>query len=146
MFVTNIFWIFSFTVAIWCAESTNGKPVSNPGERLQLSSVSTALALAIGIGIFEASALLLGSGFLLNLMGISPVCYTCIFPLVVCFGKSMSHSCLCFNLLSLYPIISVKWCLIAAAELLALVNCILSAAFTLGAIIACTCQSLTGWQ
>lgn len=40
---------------------------------MQLSSVSTALLLAVGIGIFEAVALSLGSGPLLSLMGISPV-------------------------------------------------------------------------
>ncbi|CAA0837033.1 MATE efflux family protein 3- chloroplastic [Striga hermonthica] len=42
-------------------------------EKLQLSSVSTALTLAVGIGIFEAMALSLGSGTLLGFMGISPV-------------------------------------------------------------------------
>ncbi|KAL8536296.1 hypothetical protein ACS0TY_011786 [Phlomoides rotata] len=41
-------------------------------EKLQLSSVSTALFLAVCIGIFEAMALVLGSGPLLSLMGISP--------------------------------------------------------------------------
>ncbi|EYU38023.1 hypothetical protein MIMGU_mgv1a003929mg [Erythranthe guttata] len=46
--------------------------VSTPGEKMQLPSVSTALLLAIGIGIFEAAALSLGSGPLLTLMGISP--------------------------------------------------------------------------
>ncbi|KAL3624343.1 Protein DETOXIFICATION 45, chloroplastic [Castilleja foliolosa] len=40
-------------------------------EKMQLSSVSTALTLAVGIGIFEAMALSLGSGILLSLMGIS---------------------------------------------------------------------------
>ncbi|XP_074350345.1 protein DETOXIFICATION 45, chloroplastic-like isoform X2 [Apium graveolens] len=40
-------------------------------EREQLSSVSTALTLAVGIGLFEAMALWLGSGVFLNLMGIS---------------------------------------------------------------------------
>ncbi|ANM68077.1 MATE efflux family protein [Arabidopsis thaliana] len=39
-------------------------------ERKQLSSVSTALVLAIGIGIFEALALSLASGPFLRLMGI----------------------------------------------------------------------------
>ncbi|XP_051134310.1 protein DETOXIFICATION 45, chloroplastic [Andrographis paniculata] len=42
-------------------------------EKMQLSSVSSALLLAVGIGIFEALALSLGSGPLLGLMGISPV-------------------------------------------------------------------------
>ncbi|KAM3743621.1 hypothetical protein ACB098_07G160500 [Castanea mollissima] len=48
-------------------DSTNGKPA----ERKQLSSVSTALLLAVGIGIIEALALYLGSGKFLDLMGIS---------------------------------------------------------------------------
>ncbi|XP_027088433.1 protein DETOXIFICATION 45, chloroplastic [Coffea arabica] len=52
-------------------DSTNGKPFDAQVGRQQLSSVSTALVLAIGIGIFEALALSFGSGFLLNLMGIS---------------------------------------------------------------------------
>ncbi|KAM1043997.1 hypothetical protein ACFX2J_035002 [Malus domestica] len=53
--------------------NTNGKPKPVDGvvERKQLSSVSTALLLAVGIGIFEAVALSLGSGLFLNMMGIS---------------------------------------------------------------------------
>ncbi|KAM2825404.1 hypothetical protein COP1_035206 [Malus domestica] len=53
--------------------NTNGKPKPVDGvvERKQLSSVSTALQLAVGIGIFEAMALSLGSGLFLNMMGIS---------------------------------------------------------------------------
>ncbi|KAL6965166.1 hypothetical protein U1Q18_036220 [Sarracenia purpurea var. burkii] len=54
-------------------ESGNGKPVDGVTPRQQLSSVSTALFLAVVIGIFEALALSLGSGLFLNLMGISPV-------------------------------------------------------------------------
>ncbi|CAI9106235.1 OLC1v1005348C4 [Oldenlandia corymbosa var. corymbosa] len=50
--------------------STHGSIVDGLGERPQLSSVSTALTLAIAIGIFEALALHLGSGFLLNAMGV----------------------------------------------------------------------------
>ncbi|PQQ15638.1 protein DETOXIFICATION 45 chloroplastic isoform X1 [Prunus yedoensis var. nudiflora] len=52
---------------------TNGKPERTDGvtERKQLSSVSTALLLSVGIGIFEAVALSLGSGLFLNMMGIS---------------------------------------------------------------------------
>ncbi|XP_021774597.1 protein DETOXIFICATION 45, chloroplastic-like [Chenopodium quinoa] len=42
-------------------------------ERKQLSSVSTALFLALSIGIIEALALLFGSGSFLSLMGVSPV-------------------------------------------------------------------------
>ncbi|KAI3813663.1 hypothetical protein L1987_18392 [Smallanthus sonchifolius] len=40
-------------------------------ERRQLSSVSTALVLSVGIGILEATALYFGAGTFLNLMGIS---------------------------------------------------------------------------
>ncbi|PQQ11311.1 protein DETOXIFICATION 45 chloroplastic isoform X1 [Prunus yedoensis var. nudiflora] len=52
---------------------TNGKPENTDGvtERKQLSSVSTALLLSVGIGIFEAVALSFGSGLFLNIMGIS---------------------------------------------------------------------------
>lgn len=60
------------TSELGCQErSTNGKPYSGVVERKQLSSVSTALLLAVGIGIFEAFALYLGSGQFLDLMGIS---------------------------------------------------------------------------
>ena len=52
----------------------NGKPIGLV-ERKQLSSVSTALLLAIGIGIFEAVALSLGCGSFLNLMGIPVVSF-----------------------------------------------------------------------
>ncbi|KAL2936898.1 Protein DETOXIFICATION 45 chloroplastic [Bienertia sinuspersici] len=41
-------------------------------KRKQLSSVSTALSLAVGIGIFEALALIFGTGSFLSLMGVSP--------------------------------------------------------------------------
>ncbi|XP_076942247.1 protein DETOXIFICATION 45, chloroplastic-like [Bidens hawaiensis] len=47
-------------------EQANGKI-----ERQQLASVSTALLLAVGIGLFEGLALYFGSGVFLNLMGIS---------------------------------------------------------------------------
>ncbi|KAK4437564.1 protein DETOXIFICATION 45, chloroplastic [Sesamum alatum] len=52
--------------------SKNASRLSASEEKLQLSSVSTALLLAVGIGIFEVMALCLGSGPLLSLMGISP--------------------------------------------------------------------------
>lgn len=42
--------------------------------------MSTALVLAIVIGVFEALALLVGSGLLLRLMGISVVCFLQKFP------------------------------------------------------------------
>lgn len=51
-------------------EGAHGKSFTLSTERLQLSSVSTALLLAAGIGIFEAMALSLGSGQLLSLMSI----------------------------------------------------------------------------
>lgn len=45
------------------------------GERRKfLPAVSTSLALAAGIGMFEAIALALGSGALMNIMGIPVVC------------------------------------------------------------------------
>ncbi|XP_058213843.1 protein DETOXIFICATION 45, chloroplastic-like [Rhododendron vialii] len=53
-------------------ESGNGKPFDGIDTRHQLSSVSTALFLAVVIGIIEALALYLGSGFFLTLMGIPP--------------------------------------------------------------------------
>ncbi|KAF2579496.1 hypothetical protein F2Q68_00005884 [Brassica cretica] len=46
------------------------RPSQGLPERKQLSSVSTALVLAIGIGIFEALALSLASGPFLRLMGV----------------------------------------------------------------------------
>ncbi|XP_075473720.1 protein DETOXIFICATION 45, chloroplastic-like isoform X3 [Primulina tabacum] len=53
--------------------SKNASRFNTSGKKLQLSSVSTALLLAVGIGVFEAVALSLGSGPLLSLMGIAPV-------------------------------------------------------------------------
>lgn len=55
--------------------SSNGKSFNGVSGRQQLPSVSTALVLAVGIGIFEALALSLGSGLFLNVMGISLVGY-----------------------------------------------------------------------
>ncbi|XVE48746.1 hypothetical protein DITRI_Ditri01bG0026800 [Diplodiscus trichospermus] len=52
------------------AESANGKPLDSVAERKQLPSVSTALLLAVLIGIFETLALSLGSGPFLKLMGV----------------------------------------------------------------------------
>lgn len=53
-----------------CAD---GKLVARLSERKQLSSVSTALLLAVGIGLSEGLALYFGSGVFLNIMGISSV-------------------------------------------------------------------------
>ncbi|RZC45710.1 hypothetical protein C5167_038661 [Papaver somniferum] len=52
-------------------ESNNGRPLEVP-EKKQSASVSTALLLAVGLGVFEAISLYIGSGFFLNLMGVSP--------------------------------------------------------------------------
>lgn len=52
-------------------EGTDGRLPTGLAERHQFSSVSTALLLAVGIGIIEALALALGSDLLLGLMGIS---------------------------------------------------------------------------
>ncbi|XP_043711252.1 protein DETOXIFICATION 45, chloroplastic isoform X2 [Telopea speciosissima] len=53
-------------------QGSDGKPLGElVEERRQLPSVSTALLLAVAIGIFEALALYFGAGLLLNLMGIS---------------------------------------------------------------------------
>ncbi|KAJ8764250.1 hypothetical protein K2173_005990 [Erythroxylum novogranatense] len=41
-------------------------------ERKSLPSISTALVLALGIGVFEALSMYFGSGFFLQVMGISP--------------------------------------------------------------------------
>lgn len=66
---------------ICCAEqvgkenSGNGKPLEVNPQRKQLSSVSTALLLALGIGTFEALALFFGSGTFLHVMGVSKVCF-----------------------------------------------------------------------
>ncbi|KAA8547575.1 hypothetical protein F0562_004004 [Nyssa sinensis] len=51
--------------------SKNARKESISDERMLLHSVSTALILAAGIGIFEAAALYFGSGLFLNAMGIS---------------------------------------------------------------------------
>ncbi|KAH8508124.1 hypothetical protein H0E87_010308 [Populus deltoides] len=56
------------------SKSTSGHlhPEDEMAERKSLSSVSTALVLAAGIGVFEALAMYLGSGIFLNMMGIPP--------------------------------------------------------------------------
>ncbi|KAL5706209.1 Protein DETOXIFICATION 45 [Ranunculus cassubicifolius] len=52
-------------------ERNSGGTFSELTEKKQLPSVSTALLLAVGIGLFEAVALYLGSGLFLNVMGIT---------------------------------------------------------------------------
>jgi Na+-driven multidrug efflux pump len=60
--------------------SGNGSnPFKAVYQRKQLSSVSTALLLALGLGVFEAFALYLGSGTFLRLIGVSAVCFHVIF-------------------------------------------------------------------
>lgn len=59
----------------------------------QLSSVSTALLLALVLGFFEALALYLGSGAFLHLIGVSTVCFH---PLL--------YSTLCLYFIFLYEI------------------------------------------
>lgn len=54
--------------------SGNANPFQAVYQRKQLSSVSTALLLAMGIGIFEALALYFGSGMFLRLIGVAAVC------------------------------------------------------------------------
>ncbi|KAL6345355.1 hypothetical protein AAG906_015838 [Vitis piasezkii] len=51
--------------------SRNASKESTSEVKKLLPSVSTALVLAVGIGVFEAAALYLGSGLFLNTMGIS---------------------------------------------------------------------------
>lgn len=51
--------------------SRNDQLVDDDGDKILLPSVSTSLALAAVIGFVEAVALSVGSGFLMNIMGIS---------------------------------------------------------------------------
>lgn len=55
------------------ANISSSHNANNP-QRKQLSSVSTALLLALGIGIFEALALYFGSRMFLRLIGVAAVC------------------------------------------------------------------------
>ncbi|CAN8276819.1 unnamed protein product [Cochlearia groenlandica] len=55
------------------SHSNNDTPSQGLPERKQLSSVSTALVLAVGIGISEALALCFASGPFLRLMGVQPM-------------------------------------------------------------------------
>jgi hypothetical protein len=56
-----------------------GNVSSKIGERKRLPSISSALLLAAAIGVIEALALTLGSGILLNIMGVSQVCSNLIY-------------------------------------------------------------------
>ncbi|CAI9111035.1 OLC1v1011168C1 [Oldenlandia corymbosa var. corymbosa] len=51
--------------------SRHGKEDSLSDERMMLPSVSSALVLSLGIGLFEAAAMFFGSGVFLSMMGIS---------------------------------------------------------------------------
>uniref|UniRef100_K3ZSG9 Protein DETOXIFICATION n=1 Tax=Setaria italica TaxID=4555 RepID=K3ZSG9_SETIT len=53
------------------SQPASGNISSEIGERKRLPSISSALLLAAAIGVIEASALILGSGILLNIMGVS---------------------------------------------------------------------------
>ena len=65
--------------------------IAGYGEKKKaLPSVSSSLVLAAGLGLAEAVALTAGSGYLMNIMGISVVCLTL---LDICYRFS------CFNLI-----------------------------------------------
>ncbi|XP_062199087.1 protein DETOXIFICATION 45, chloroplastic-like isoform X2 [Phragmites australis] len=53
------------------SQSASGNISSEIGQRKRLPSISSAILLAAAIGVVEASALILGSGILLNVMGVS---------------------------------------------------------------------------
>ncbi|OEL14636.1 Protein DETOXIFICATION 45, chloroplastic [Dichanthelium oligosanthes] len=53
------------------SQPASGNMSSEIGERKRLPSISSALLLAAAIGVIEALALILGSGILLNIMGVS---------------------------------------------------------------------------
>ncbi|CAN6205141.1 unnamed protein product [Urochloa humidicola] len=53
------------------SQPASGNISSEIGERKRLPSISSALLLAAAIGVIEALALILGSGILLNIMGVS---------------------------------------------------------------------------
>ncbi|KAG0544734.1 hypothetical protein BDA96_02G302000 [Sorghum bicolor] len=53
------------------SKSASGNISDKIGERKRLPSISSALLLAAAIGVIEALALILGSGILLNIMGVS---------------------------------------------------------------------------
>lgn len=61
----------SYTVSLYIADNGKRKKV--------LPSVSSSLILAAGLGLAEAVALSAGSGYLMNIMGISVVRLTWLF-------------------------------------------------------------------
>lgn len=69
-------------------------PLDETEVKKLLPSVSTALVLAVGIGVFEAAALYLGSGLFLNTMGISSVS-----SIHILYKLSVNH---CHNLVYVY--------------------------------------------
>ncbi|KAG2588377.1 hypothetical protein PVAP13_5NG221500 [Panicum virgatum] len=73
--VSKIFNIPLLSIATsFVAEDISKSAIKHPSSgKLELTSVSSALILAAGIGIIEALALFLGSGLFLKLMGVSPV-------------------------------------------------------------------------
>ncbi|CAD6342790.1 unnamed protein product [Miscanthus lutarioriparius] len=73
--VSKIFNIPLLSIATsFVAEDISRSATKHPSSgKLELTSVSSALILAAGIGIMEALALFLGSGLFLQLMGVSPV-------------------------------------------------------------------------
>nr|CAB3477053.1 unnamed protein product [Digitaria exilis] len=72
--VSKIFNIPLLSIATsFVAEDISKSAIKHPSSgKLELTSVSSALILAAGIGIIEALALFLGSGLFLKLMGVSP--------------------------------------------------------------------------
>ncbi|RZC72634.1 hypothetical protein C5167_048114 [Papaver somniferum] len=62
---------YSDSDGVFKKESKNSRRPIEVLEKKQLASVSTAILLAVGIGIFEALALYVGAGSFLNMMGIS---------------------------------------------------------------------------
>ncbi|PAN31016.1 hypothetical protein PAHAL_5G388800 [Panicum hallii] len=73
--VSKIFNIPLLSIATsFVAEDISKSAIKHPSSgKLELTSVSSALILAAGIGVIEALALFLGSGLFLKLMGVSPV-------------------------------------------------------------------------
>ncbi|ONM31746.1 multidrug and toxic compound extrusion4 [Zea mays] len=73
--VSKIFNIPLLSIATsFVAEDISRSATKHPSSgKLELTSVSSALILAAGIGIMEALALFLGSGLFLKLMGVSPL-------------------------------------------------------------------------